>query len=424
MPEHPTLTARQERDLSPRIDLRFGLIQRAAVAPIRASTRAHPSALAERSLSLRRLWSRRLFHRPVSTAALPMLVLRAPSSVPRIVFTDEPRRSPTSTCVRLAPMRAAGMAAANASSCGGRRTWPLGMVSNTSVPYARAGLGAVGIWDIPQPDGGTSCSHGHSEWSPDLHSTDCREPMNTQPPAGWYPDPDNRSQQRYWDGNAWTEQRGPAQSVQPPHPSGPPPPQWQSQQGGATSIAGVSPQQKSWFARHKVLTAVLALILIAGIASAMGGGGDDPATTATDNSSEKADPSADDKAEDEPSPKEPEPTEEPESEAPEEPEALSVDAKQILKDFDGNEAAADAKYEGQTLRVTGEVVKVDTEFFDEDEYVVQVGSGAQFEFLTVNCNDLSSEEVIDLSKGDDITVMGDFDDGGDLGVEIKDCAVA
>jgi resuscitation-promoting factor RpfB len=30
------------------------------------------------------------------------------------------------------------------------------------------------------------------------------------PPAGWYPDPDHpTTQQRYWDGGAWTEQLAP-----------------------------------------------------------------------------------------------------------------------------------------------------------------------------------------------------------------------
>lgn len=37
----------------------------------------------------------------------------------------------------------------------------------------------------------------------------------TQTPAGWFPDPEQPGQLRYWDGNAWTEHRAP---VQPPSP--------------------------------------------------------------------------------------------------------------------------------------------------------------------------------------------------------------
>lgn len=29
--------------------------------------------------------------------------------------------------------------------------------------------------------------------------------MSDTPPAGWYPDPQDNTRQRYWDGNAWTE---------------------------------------------------------------------------------------------------------------------------------------------------------------------------------------------------------------------------
>ena len=32
----------------------------------------------------------------------------------------------------------------------------------------------------------------------------------TNTPAGWHPDPEDPSQLRYWDGNAWTEHRSPA----------------------------------------------------------------------------------------------------------------------------------------------------------------------------------------------------------------------
>src|SRR3954452_19944965 len=31
----------------------------------------------------------------------------------------------------------------------------------------------------------------------------------TSTPAGWFPDPEDPSQQRYWDGTAWTDHRAP-----------------------------------------------------------------------------------------------------------------------------------------------------------------------------------------------------------------------
>lgn len=47
--------------------------------------------------------------------------------------------------------------------------------------------------------------------------------MNTQP-AGWYPDPDDASQLRYWSGSEWTAQRSPRGQAPAPNWSGPPPP--------------------------------------------------------------------------------------------------------------------------------------------------------------------------------------------------------
>lgn len=41
----------------------------------------------------------------------------------------------------------------------------------------------------------------------------------TDIPAGWYPNPDNGAQERYWDGTNWTEQFRPSpQAVVPPPP--------------------------------------------------------------------------------------------------------------------------------------------------------------------------------------------------------------
>ena len=102
---------------------------------------------------------------------------------------------------------------------------------------------------------------------------------------------------------------------------------------------------------------------------------------------------------------------------------VTVTTKKILKEFEGNEAAADAKYKGKTLKVDGIVDKVDTEMFDDEKYIVQIGGGGKFEVFTVNCNGQSSKAVAKIKKGDKITVVGVFDDGGDLGVELEPCEI-
>jgi len=102
---------------------------------------------------------------------------------------------------------------------------------------------------------------------------------------------------------------------------------------------------------------------------------------------------------------------------------VKVEAKKILKEFENNEAAADVKYKGKTIQVSGIVDKDDTEMFEDEKYSVQVGAETQFELVTVNCNGQTSKNVTKIKKGQKITVVGAFDDGGDLGVELEPCQI-
>jgi hypothetical protein len=74
-------------------------------------------------------------------------------------------------------------------------------------------------------------------------------------PAGWYPQPDG--QQRYWDGQKWTGHRAQSFAVmKPPKRDG-----------------------RNWFLRHKVLTAIGAVLLL-GMFSGLAEGGTDAAEAA------------------------------------------------------------------------------------------------------------------------------------------------
>ena len=85
-------------------------------------------------------------------------------------------------------------------------------------------------------------------------------------PAGWYPQPDG--QQRYWDGQQWTQNFAP----------------------GTPLVLPPAVAQKNWFLRHKILSAIGALLLIGMFSSLANGGsksvtiapvGDPVATSAT-----------------------------------------------------------------------------------------------------------------------------------------------
>lgn len=60
------------------------------------------------------------------------------------------------------------------------------------------------------------------------------------PPAGWYPDPDDRASTRYWDGARWTDQRAPSgQWGLPASSTGAPPPVVVAQKTNGFAIASL-----------------------------------------------------------------------------------------------------------------------------------------------------------------------------------------
>ena len=103
---------------------------------------------------------------------------------------------------------------------------------------------------------------------------------------------------------------------------------------------------------------------------------------------------------------------------------VKVKATRIMKEFERNELRADAKYKGKVLQVAGIVEKVDSEVFDETKYVLRVGGGGQVKAWSVNCNGIPSDELVKVDKGQRVRMVGNFDDGGDLGVELTGCRLA
>jgi hypothetical protein len=92
-------------------------------------------------------------------------------------------------------------------------------------------------------------------------------------PAGWYPDPQAEGQQRYWDGNAWTEHQAPL--VQPQQPTQPTQPAWTAPQQGVAyaQTAPVAAKQKRPFWRRTwVLVTAGVIVAFIAIGAASGGG--------------------------------------------------------------------------------------------------------------------------------------------------------
>lgn len=196
----------------------------------------------------------------------------------------------------------------------------------------------------------------------------------------------------------------------------------ENRKAAAAAAKAYAKAERPWYKKKRVIipAALVAIMVIASAAGAGGSGDDenDQETTSSDTSSNDngADDTARKTAKDEPK-------DEAKDEAKPKPQALKVEATAIIKEFEQNEFAADQKYDDKTLQVSGRVNKIDTDMFDSDKYILRIGGGGDFDFLTVNCEGLSKDELSALSVGQKVTVVGEFEDGGDLGVEMKDCAV-
>lgn len=118
--------------------------------------------------------------------------------------------------------------------------------------------------------------------------------MNGQTPAGWFTDPQDDTQFRYWDGAQWTEHRAPRTAQAPPAAQGAVAGQTPTAQtaqtpaapsayqaGPTVPVAAAVTKQRSWFLRHKVLTGLLAVgaVVVAIVASSQGNGTSTPSAT-------------------------------------------------------------------------------------------------------------------------------------------------
>jgi hypothetical protein len=172
----------------------------------------------------------------------------------------------------------------------------------------------------------------------------------------------------------------------------------------------------------KILGGFVALVIAVAI---FGGGGDDADTTASDDTTTVTTDSGDSTEVEEVAEEEPAKEKKTKEAKPAKPapvKAMPVQADKLVKEFERNELAADAKYDGKTLRVTGRIDKIDTDVWDDEKYILRLGK--KWSFINVNCNDMPTDQLATLKQGQTVTVVGKFDDGGDLGVEVADCTLA
>lgn len=104
-------------------------------------------------------------------------------------------------------------------------------------------------------------------------------------------------------------------------------------------------------------------------------------------------------------------------------EAVEVSADALLEDYKNNELAADKKYKGKTLRVSGTVSQV-TDVLGQK--ALSVDNGGEYELNSVYC--ILKKDQLDkaasLNKGDQVTVVGKNDGYNQINVTLKNCSIS
>lgn len=163
---------------------------------------------------------------------------------------------------------------------------------------------------------------------------------------------------------------------------------------GAKTCPNCGTDQRNFFARHKVISVILALIILSTLGSITGESHNSKVknNTKTTVSTEENKNSKETKKE-------------PVKEEVKEPE-LSITAKELVNAYKENEVAADSKYKGKLATVTGTVESIDSSI--GDEAVVSLSSGNEYDFESVLCyiKEDNKEKAGQLKKGQQITIVG------------------
>ncbi|MEK9165766.1 MAG: hypothetical protein AAB525_02815 [Patescibacteria group bacterium] len=172
---------------------------------------------------------------------------------------------------------------------------------------------------------------------------------------------------------------------------------------GAKKCKHCGADLRNWFVKHKIMTAILIIIGIGIIGSAMGGN----ETKNTSDNSSTANNSQEAKKE--------ESKKEVAVVAP-----IKITAVDLAKAYEENEVKADKDYKDKKVEVTGKIKDIGVIL---DQTYVVLSSGKDFSMTDIQCffdDKAQIDKVSELKKDATITVQGVVD-GKSLNVGVKKC---
>ncbi len=140
----------------------------------------------------------------------------------------------------------------------------------------------------------------------------------------------------------------------------------------ATKCAKCGADQRIWFAKHPILTVVIALFIIGMIGSA--GGNSKDGTNSTQQGSVS-------------------PTSAPVAE--------KISARQLADDFDSNQVAAEATWENRLIEFSAKI----TNITDSGISFSDIAS-KDFSFVQISCRVKDKQQLLSIKNGQTVTVRG------------------
>lgn len=161
---------------------------------------------------------------------------------------------------------------------------------------------------------------------------------------------------------------------------------------------------RNWFMRHPIISGILGLILIGMVLGALGGSSESNETgngTVTRSSNNARNQDSDEMTE---------------------PEFVVVAITDFVKEFDTNQLAAEAKYDGQIVRLTGFVSNISEDIVGTPFVIINPTREEYYFGTSVQCFFSDKSELISLANGQEVTVQGEFDTQL-MNVLVKKCQV-
>jgi len=154
-------------------------------------------------------------------------------------------------------------------------------------------------------------------------------------------------------------------------------------------MATEHPQNQSWFKRHKILTGIGGIFLFFILVSALG------------------------------SPKEGQETASSDTEAVTTEQVITISASQLYSDYKQNELAADEKYKGKMIEVSGTVATIEEMF---GQKFITLNTGDIIGKIQCFLDDSEGSKAASLTVGQQIILTGKGD-GMSFNVALRNCVI-